>query len=216
MRSFAINIVSSLSITLPAVLILLRRRYIAAALYPFAVLLWIGTINEWISLGEISHHHPNMLNSNIYVLIEYLLLIGLFQRWNQWRYFIPFFLSIAGIIVWIIDNFFWHSIKADNSFFRMVYSAIIVLLSMFQSTRIIMHEIKQLYKNAQFVLCLTFIIYYTFKTFFESYNLLDEGISDRFFYWLWLMLNIVNLFTNLCYSYVVLCIRKKMPFTLQY
>ncbi|MBW7840876.1 MAG: hypothetical protein H3C36_14845 [Chitinophagaceae bacterium] len=216
MSYFAINIVASLSIMLPAVLLVLRRRFIAPAFYPFALLVWIGTINELISLEEIIYHHSNMLNSNIYVLIEYLLLLWLFQQWNEWRYSSAFLLGCIGIAIWVIDNFFWHSIKTDNSFFRMAYSSIIVWLSMSQSTRIIINDTSHLYKNARFILCLTFIIYYSFKTFFESYNLVNEGISDRFFYWLWLMLNVVNLFTNLCYSYVIVWIRKKTPFTLQY
>lgn len=216
MSYFAVNIIASLSIMLPAGLLVLRRRRIAPAFYPFVLLLWIGTINELISLEEIIYHRSNMFNSNIYVLIEYLLLLWLFRQWNGWPHSKAFLLGFIGLAIWIIDNFFWHSIKTDNSFFRMAYSSIIVWLSMSQSIRIIINETSHLFKNAQFILCLTFIIYYSFKTFFESHNLFNEGISDNLLYWLWLLLNIVNLFTNLCYSYVVICIRKKTPFTLQY
>lgn len=216
MSSFVVNIISSLSIALPAVLISFRWRQIAPAYYSFAILLWIGALNELISLVMILNHYPNMFNSNIYVLLEYLLLIRLFMQWNHWYYLLPVVLIITGIIIWIIDNIWWHSITSDNSFFRMVYSAIIVLLSMLQCSMVVMHETRRLYKNAQFVICLTFVIYYTFKTFFESYNLLDEGISERFFYWLWLVLNIVNLFANLSYFYAILCIKKRTSFTLPY
>lgn len=216
MNSFVVNIISSLSIILPAVLILCRWRKIAPAYHPFAILLWIGTINELISLVMILNHHPNMFNSNIYVLLEYALLIRLFMQWNRWNYSLPALLLITGIVIWIIDNIWWHSITSDNSFFRMMYSSTIVLFSMFQCGKIVMHETRRLYRNAQFVICLTFVIYYTFKTFFESYNLLNEGISEQFFYRLWLVLNIVNLFANLSYFYAILCIKKRMPFTLPY
>ncbi|TXJ24912.1 MAG: hypothetical protein E6Q24_15300 [Chitinophagaceae bacterium] len=214
MSLFIVNIISSHSIVLPA-LLLLRWRHMAPPYYPFAILLWLGTVNEFFSLAMILQGHHNMPNSNIYVLAEYLLLIGQFYKWNYWKLGLLIVLLLAGTITWIIDNILLHSLAANNSLFRMIYSAIIVVLSMIQVCKIITSG-TYLRKNPQLFICLAFVFYYSFKTFFESFNLFDAGISNQFFYWLWLALNIVNLITNLIYAYAVLWIKKKTPFVLSY
>lgn len=157
-----------------------------------------------------------MLNSNLYILFEYLLLIWLFKRWNHWKLLISLVFFISGITVWIIDNVLLHSIANNNSLFRLTYSIIIMLLSMVQICKILISSTGTLVKNAQYILCFAFVIYYSFKAYFESFNLFNIGISDRFYYWLWLILNIVNLFTNIIYTYAILWIKKNMPFALPY
>lgn len=216
MSHFIFNIISSHSIVIPAMLLLFRWRSIPAFYHPFTFLIWLGSINEFISLYMILHCHSNMVNSNIYVLLEYSLLLWQFQYWNSWQWHKTAFLFFTGTTVWIADNIILHSLTMNNSLFRMIYSAFIVLLSMMQISKIIMRGTRHLVKNAQLLLCMAFLIYYTFKTYFESYNLFDVGISDHFFYWLWLILNIVNLFVNVIYSYAILWIRKNIPFTLPY
>jgi hypothetical protein len=215
MNLFIVNIISSHSIVLPALLLLVRWRHLAPPYYPFAVLLWLGTVNEFFSLAMILQDRHNMPNSNIYVLVEYLLLVWQFYKWNYWKRSLPIVLLLVGTITWIMDNILLHSLATKNSLFRMIYSAIIVRLSMIQVCKVITSE-THLHKNPQLFICLTFVFYYSFKTFFESINLFDAGISDQFFYWLWLALNIVNLITNLIYAYAVLWIKKKIPFALSY
>lgn len=197
-------------------LLLFRRRFIPAIYHPFTILIWLGTANELVSLYMILHVNGNMFNSNIYVLLEYLLLLWQFKRWNSWRLVIPVLLFLIGVLVWIVDNIIVHSLTTNNSLFRMIYSAIIMLLSIKQISKIITGETHHLLKNTQFLICMAFILYYTFKAYFESFNLFDVGISDQFFYWLWLVLNILNLIVNIIYSYAILWIKKKIPLALLY
>lgn len=183
--------------------------------YPLAVIFGLGLVNELFSFALIMVKKGNMASSNVYILLEFILLIWQFQKWNYWTNRLPLTIVSVGSIVWVFDNLILRSIDADNSLFRMMYSALVVLLSMQQVARIVVNEYKP-GKNPKFIFCTGFILYYIFKTYYESFNLIFTGVSNNFFYWLWLTLNTINLVTNLIYTYAILCIKKKIPFTLPY
>lgn len=216
MKGFIVNIICSQSIAIPAALILIRRRNITPVYYPFAILLWLGLINESISLTMILLHRGNMGNSNVYILLEYFLLLWQFQRWNSWKKDAVIVLGTIGLFVWILEHGYFYSFITNTSIFRLVYSSIIVLLAMHQLTKIVVSESKQLHRNPVFILSLSFLLYYTFKAYYESFNLMDTEISEHFFYWHWMILNIINLFTNLLYTYAIIWIKKKKSYSLQH
>ena len=58
--------------------------------------------------------------------------------------------------------------------------------------------------------------FYAFKAFYESFNLFQIGINSKFHYNLWLVLSVINLVANLNYALAILCIQKKLPFTIRY
>lgn len=213
---FLLNVISGLSISIPALLILRRRKNTHPSFYPFAVLLWVGAVNEILSLVMILTRNHNLVNSNIYVLIEFVIILFLFRNWNGWRTRTTIIFMAVGFAVWVIDNFVWHELTDNNSLFRLFYSLVIMLLAMDALSTTVIEERRSLFKNPIFLISLTFIIFYAFKAFYESFNLFHIGINSKFHYNLWIVLSAINLFANLNYALAILCIQKKLPFTIRY
>lgn len=216
MNIFLLNVVSGLSISIPALLILRRISKIHSSFYPFAVLLWVGALNEILSFIMILTKQHNLVNSNVYVLMEFFIILFLFKNWNGWRIRTVVILIAAGFTVWIVDNFVWHSLSDNNSLFRLFYSLVTMILAMGVLSITILEERKSLFKNPTFLISLIFIIFYSFKAVYESFNLFHIGINSNFHYNLWLVLSIINLIANLGYTLAILCIQKKLPFTIRY
>lgn len=205
-----------MSILVPALLIFIRKRRISSVYYPFAILLWIGALNELLSLTLIMAGYSNLINSNIYVLAEFIIIIFQFSIWNYWSARAKYILIFCGSIIWILDNFIFHSIDHNNSLFRMIYSAVVVCLSMEALSRTLLTVHRPVRKHPTILICFSFIIYYSFKAYGESFNVFHPNVDMRFYYNLWIILSVVGLFSNIIYTLSVLCIPRKMPFTIPY
>lgn len=217
MDYFIISIISSFSIAIAAILGIIKYSSILKEYRPFIFLIWLGLLNEIVSLTFVFMKKSNSVNSNIYVFLEFFLILLLFYMWNskriKWTYIS---LLLAGFCIWIIDNLLLHSLSERNSLFRVYYSFVIVLLSINQINRLIVNNKKNIFKNAMFLIYLTFIVYYSYKTFIEVFYIFHINFSTYFYTSIVLFLLFINFVANLAYAIAVLCIPKKREFTLQY
>jgi len=204
------------SIIIAAVIAFFRFKSISDSYYPFIILIWLGLLNESISLALISNGYSNTVNSNIYVLFDYLLILWQFYKWNTSgpsRYYI---VAVIGLIVWIADNFLMNSPDQNNSAFRVFYSFIVLFFSIDKMNSIIIFENLRISKNAIFLICVGFIFYYTLKACVESFNMFHPGLTRILLRKFWLILYIANFITNLLFALAVLWIPKRQRFILPY
>lgn len=203
-------LVSHYSALIPVIILLLRLRHLPREWRYFAWFLIIGLTNDFLSQYWIRNFHSNMVNSNIYIIIEYFLLLRLFYEWgerrNSSRYL---FLAALGIAVWIFDNFIWHRIGDNTSLFRVVASAVLALLSIDRMNREAIYERGSVFTNSRFLVCFMFMVYYVFKSFIESFNLYQLNIGLDFYRRLWVILNCINIVASCMYSYALICLRPK-------
>jgi hypothetical protein len=213
MHKYALSIFLNHSIILPAILSLIRYKAIKRNFYPFVYLIWIGSVNETVSLVLDYTIRNNALNSNVYVVAEFFIILYQFKKWNEdesgKKYFV---LGCIGLMIWIADNFVMNTISQNNSLFRASYSLIIVLLSVGQLSKIIVFGRGILLGNAMFIICLTFLFYFSAKAFVESLNAFHLGLSRTVLMNLWVMLYFVNFISNILYAIAVLCIPMKHKF----
>ncbi len=216
MNFFLLNEISTASI-LPAALLGVVRYKKALPVYrPLLWFIWIGTVNEAVSWVLIELNRNNVVNSNVYVLIEYVLLLSVFYHWNERAPRKRFlFLLAAGVLVWVTDNFLLNSLHTINSIFRVLYSIVILFLSINQVNKLIVYEKKNLIRNAMFLTCMAFIFFYSYKAFIETFYILQLPFSKLFYLNLFQILLFVNLFTNLVYAIAILCIPSKQEFSLR-
>lgn len=206
------SIICSHSIVIAPVIALFRIKVVIKDFHPFIFLLWLGLLNETISLAFLYNRRFNTVNSNIFVLLEFLLILYQFYCWNTSRRMKYFIIAFAGIAVWITDNFVINSLTQNNSVFRVFHSLIILLFSVAQINKIQVFQNGWFKGNAVFLICLTFIFLYGFKAWVESFNMIHLGLSRSFLSKLWLSLNIVNLITNLLLALAVLWIPTRQRF----
>src|SRR5690242_5473292 len=109
MSYMTFSIICSHSILIPAVLALFRMKKVLKDFYPFIILLWLGLLNETISLAFLYTRQGNAINSNIFTLVEFLLILYQFYRWDLLRPldYLIFAVMLTG--VWITDNFWLNS-----------------------------------------------------------------------------------------------------------
>lgn len=216
MHSYCLSIALNYSIVIAAVLAIIRFKFIIRSFYPFLFLIWLGFINESVSLFMIFSSGNNALNSNIFVLAEFLLILSQFSVWNfhPKRKYIA--LAVLGMVIWAADNFILNTITQNNSLFRAFYSFVIVIFSINQINKIMVYERGSLLKNAMFIICITFLFYYGCKTFVEIFNAFHLGLSRTILWNFWIIMYFVNAISNILFAIAVLCIPTRQEFTLPY
>jgi hypothetical protein len=216
MNHYLVNILLTYSILLPAIAGIIRYKLVLKDFRPFFWLLWLGVINETVSVISIYSIRSNSVNSNIYVFLEFCFILLLYYRWRDSRPRNFIVLGVLGLLVWVSDNILMHHITENNSLFRMFYSFVIVFLSIDMVNRILVLDTSPVYKNPMFLIAFAFVFYYAFKGYVESFNVLHIGLSRETLNSLWKILYFVNVVANLIFTTAVLCMPKKQKFIMPY
>lgn len=202
---------------IPAVIGWVRFKKIHPTFYPFVFFIWLGLLNEMISTIVIHGFHlSNAINSNIYVLLEGLFLLWQFQRWGNFtgkKGFFLFYLFLF-MAVWLAENFYISKITYFSSYFRMIYSGIICLMSINYLNFIIVRERTNLLLNSSFLICGAFIIYYAYKAMVEAFWIYGLNNSSSFRINVYNILGYINLLTNCIFALAITWIPKKQRFSL--
>jgi hypothetical protein len=214
--NYALLLVFSYSILLPFLISVLRFKVIAREYHPFIYLLLLGVVNEIISTILNYKGYSNAVNSNIYVLLESVMLVWLFARWKLFRRPALFYaLLIFLISFWLFENFYISKISYFSSYFRILYSFVIVLMSIQIVNRLIVREQRSLVKNSMFIISVGFIIYYIYKILVEIFWVYGLNNSKEFQNDVYNILHFINLFTNLIFALAILWMPRKREFMLQ-
>jgi hypothetical protein len=120
MNYFSVFIVSAFSIALPAAAVVYRIKRLQGRFIPLAVLFWTGLANETISYLVIKTQHNNSINSNIYTLFEFIILLWFFYRSGNDKPALYLIAAVAGTLIWMIDIFVFHSIFIHNTLSRIL------------------------------------------------------------------------------------------------
>lgn len=203
----------NLAIYIAGIIALIRFKKIESIYYPVIICFWIAAINETLNIVLILNRETTTLNNNVYVLIESILLTvffakaGLFRHQKMVYYFTGLFL-----LVYVIENFIAGEISRNSTYFRIIYSFIIVLMSISLVNRLIFSTNRSLWKHASFILCLGFIVYFTYKVLMQSFVLYGIEKQSLFLLNIYLIMIYINLGTNLLYAYSVLWMHKRTRF----
>lgn len=188
-----------------------RFRKIDPAFYPFIYITWIAAANEILSFCLAYNHLSNTPNNNIYILVEGLLIIWQFKKWNSFSgYKYGFTIaSIYFIVTWFIEI---HSIAALHQlhfYFQLLQAVVIVILSINMNNRLIISHGKTLVKNPVFIICTGYIIFFTFKILIEAFWLYKIKSSDAFLYAVFFIIACINVLVNLLFLIAVIWIPRK-------
>jgi hypothetical protein len=205
----------SYSIVLPAGISLFFLKRLEHRFLPFFLFLWTGLLGEVATTLIINAGGSNAVVGNVYVLLEALLLTWFFKKFDlfshrKWFYgFLIFF-----ILFWIGENLIFSSLGQFNSYFRIVYSFSLVLMSISQINKLLVEENKSVLLHPVFLICIAFVIFFTYKTLVEIFWVYGLNSSDQFNKSVYRILSIINLFANLLYALACLWIRRKQEYSL--
>jgi len=186
--------------------------------YPFLFVILLGCLNDGTGVFLIRSGLSNVVLSNLFSLLEAILFLLYLKNTGyqkQLSSYLPFLISFL-LIFWGIENFFiWGFGKSYNSYFNILSGLPLVLLSINILNKILVKE-RDVLKNADFLLCIAFIIYFTYRILGEVFWLFGQSLSEQFMGKVFEIHALVNILCNIIYALAVLCIQKKQPFTLQY
>lgn len=218
MLDFSFVIAFSFTIAIAAIIGIVRYKFILKSYRPFLFFTWFALASEILNLISVKMYESTEVNSNIYTLVEFILILWLFFQWNRANNAATFYpvLLIAGVAVWILDNLILYSIRNENSIFRIFYSLVFVYLSIAEINQLLFRREKHILYNSKFIICVGFLVYFSYKATFEIFFLVHMGWSNDFYKRLFTIFVFVNLLSNILYALAVLCIPRKQKFILYY
>ncbi|RYY82575.1 MAG: hypothetical protein EOO15_22805 [Chitinophagaceae bacterium] len=213
MPGYSFYFICSFSIAIAALLGLFRINRSERRFVPFFVFLCTGFLNEIASDISGRIWQTNSVNTDIYMLMESMILLWLFYEWRVFRKWTSYAL-IAGsfVIVWVYDTFITGSLADFSSRFHTFYSFVIVLLSIQYINRLIVSEQRLTLKNAEFLICICLLLFYTAAAIVEIFWFYGFENNVYFVSKIYVIVPIVNLITNLIYALAVLWIPRKPAF----
>jgi hypothetical protein len=207
----------SYSIAFAAIIGLVRIKQIDQVYFPFLLLIWLGLLNEIVSTLTIKYFRTNAESSNIYMLAESLLILWFFKRLGLFTSKKILFYVVGSTFIggWIVDNFIISSIHAFSSYFGILYSFFIVLMSINIINKLIVEERKRLYRNPVFLIMIGFISFFTYKILIEIFWVYGLNSTDEFRTEVYRIMTFINLLVNLIYALALIWIPRKQEYTLQ-
>lgn len=179
MNNFA-SFLFSLSILPPLLVGMIRFRKIHSSYLPFVLLIATAALTELLSFISIRLFRTNAIVSNVYCLAECLLILYQFYRWRfharmrAWYRIIP----VLCLLVWITENLVFLEILTFGPVFRISYAFLVVMLSINEINYLITHENRHLFRNARFLICIGFIIYFLYQILFEGALFVADAESN--------------------------------------
>jgi hypothetical protein len=216
-----LKFILSLSVSLlPAILAVIKFKQMDKAYYPFAFCLWLAPVTEVISyLYAINTKTEANIISNTYLLIEFILLVTLFNNWgifnkNSKTYL---FCLLAGIIIWLPENIIVSNINNPNPYFKIAYSFTLVFLSISMINAQVFKETDNILKSSKFLISSGILILYIFYMLVIFFNIDYLFKFEKvFFSRVYLIVTYVNAFINIIYLMAIIWIPKKINFTTRF
>ncbi|HWB24593.1 MAG TPA: hypothetical protein VG738_03895 [Chitinophagaceae bacterium] len=157
------------------------------------------------------------VNNNIYTLVDYSFIIWFFMSLDETGKKNKYYVLLAfGAIAWFVDNILLNSITGFSSYFRIIYGLIVVYLSVGKLNEVLFNEIRHSLKNATLIICISFIIGYSYQAVLEVFGAIKMHIEYSFYKRLYYILIDLNIFNNLLYALAMLWLPTKRQFTLPY
>ena len=205
--SYNLILIFSFSVIIPAIIGWIRFTKISPTYYPFVFCIWLASINEPLGFLFAKIFHTNVISTNIYYLIEFFLFIWQFYRWGVFgaKKYIYYVVNCIGIIVWVLETLIMRRMQF-SSYFLVAYSFVLVLLSTSVINDIVTKDRRKWYKNAKFIICSTFILFYTYQVIVETFWIYGVNIGPAFRFQIYHILSIINLISNLLYALAILWI----------
>lgn len=215
--------IGKFSIIFAVVIGIIRFKKIPVRYHPFVFLVWLALLNEILSSVFIYLFRNNAVNSNLYVLFEFLLIFWLFKNWGLFHKKQLFYKTCLFVLplIWLLDTIIFHPVTRFSSWFRIIYSFVVVVCSMFYISNVFFSEKRNMLLNASFLISLTFLLYFSFKgllEFFFLFNLEKSGPPSihQFYHNIVVTMGVINTLSNFIFALALLWIPKKDTYTLPF
>lgn len=156
------------------------------------------------SLLVIKYYSLSNFVLNFFILYEGLIFLYLFYLWEVINVkLVLYIFYLLFISVWVLDNFFFNSIFYVNSFYTIIHSIFVVLLSVNLFIKATSISSNYYTLDPLSIISGVFIINYSYRAVFESTYLFKNVFSNDFYFNAFLIFVILNLLSNCIYTYAL-------------
>jgi hypothetical protein len=215
MKTFLIFL-NSLFVVLPIIAGLVRFGRIGKRYQPLFILLLVGLATELASAYLIHKTISNAEVSNVYALLEWILIFWQFRAWGSLRArpLLAYTVLVLPCLVWITENLIIGQMSNFSPYFRILYGALVVLFSVNKINFMITHDNRNLLGHPEFLICIGFIIYFIYDIVYEwAYQSSSTGetyITTRIIS----LFGYINALTNIIFAIAFLRIPPPKKLTL--
>jgi hypothetical protein len=167
---------------LPCIAGLVRFRRLGVTYQPLFLLSIAGLAAEIVSDYFVYYRKTSNADiSDAYALLEWVLIFWQFRVWGFFRAQKAIGLAILCIpcIVWVAENLIFGKMLNFSPYFRILTCFIIVLFSVNKINFMITHDDRRLLGHPDFLICIGFIIYFTYDIVYEwAYQSSASGATE--------------------------------------
>jgi hypothetical protein len=202
------------AILIAGIIGVVRWKKVKPSYHPFIILMWLASINVTLSHILVANGYTTVANNNMYMLLESLVILWLFMRQGIFRNSIrvPAILSILFFCFWLAEAFVWKSKYGYTMWFQIFYAFLIVLVSITTVNHLLISGQRSLLTDPFFLICMAFILYFSFTIFVYAFLLYGFNESVSFSQNIFFIRVIVDFISNLIFAYAALRIPKKDAF----
>ena len=139
------------------------------------------------------------------MIFEFIILISLLKKISRSNNYIKT-ITIAGVVIWLIENVFIVKLFESEKYFNAIASIILFVILIYSLTTNLNKNYKSFFKEADIVIIIAIMFNITFRIVFEYlyYNYEDsmpimQSINNIYI--------LVNLITNILFTYCLTCIK---------
>ena len=209
--------VSAYSVLIPFLISCIRFSKIRESYYPFIFFIVAGFLAELASELTIGAGVSNNIVLNTFSLLQAYFITWQFRNWGLFERYKKLFavLLVFYSVFWLVENLNSGFTTRVNSYFLIISSFIMALMSINIINKLAIKEHGALWKNPAFLICIGWLLYFTFSVLTESFFLYGVATKNPLFatrvYNIFLF---VNIFTNFVFVIAILCIPTKPKFIL--
>lgn len=185
---------------------------------PFFWCIMLGCVNELLTSVLFYQNINGTASANIYVLAEACLLTWQFQKWKLFRRNprLFYYILAAGLLLWVLETIVFGSIHRISSWFRIIYSFALVLMSVSYLNQLFVSPHSDLLRHSGFLITSGCIVFFVYKSILEVFWLYGLNDSQAFQLRVYLILHLINIIINLLFAYALLWTDRKQPFFMQF
>lgn len=208
----------SFSIAIAAIIGIIRYKRIYPGFRPFLFVCWAALATETVCYFMIYQGNYTFIPYGIYSIVESLLITWLFRELGIFdrRPYLFILLIIFYWLAWLTEIIFFEGMNRNMTWFRLAHSFIVVLLSILLLSKELSVQRTFLLKSPVFLICIGYLLYYTFTIIAGVFELYGYGGNITFWRQVQRILTYTNFFVNLIYALAVLCMPHRLRYSLPY
>jgi hypothetical protein len=211
-------VILTLFALIPAIVAAVRLSAISSEFDPFIIAIWLRGVNA--AFGLIIQHfgYNNILHYNLWFLGDALLLLWVFEKWNLFESKNLYrFLAVALGFTWLAETIFFSRLNGDyNSYFRIIYSFVVILMSISMINNILLKAAINPLKNSIFLICCALVLLNTITVIGEAFFAYSLIMGEEFRLYMDRIITFMDALCSLIFALIILWMPKKQAFTLQF